>query len=118
MNRRALTFITFFSSTSTLLCCALPALFVTLGLGSTFASLMSTVPQLVWLSENKTYLFIVSGVLLSLGGYMQWQARNAPCPIDPQLRQMCITSRKWGLVFYLVSLGIFLIGFSFSYLLG
>lgn len=118
MSPRGLTLVTFLTSTSTLFCCALPALFVTLGLGSTFASMMSTFPQLVWLSENKTYLFIGSGILLSIGGYMQWKSRRAPCPIDPQLRQLCMSSRKWGFVVYLISLGIFLIGFSFSYLLG
>jgi len=116
-SSRWLTFITFMTSTSTLLCCALPALFVTLGFGAAFAGLVSAVPQLIWVSEHKDLVFLLSGVMLAISGYLQWQARNAPCPIDPQLRDLCLKSRVWGRRIYFVSLAVYLLGFFFAYLI-
>ena len=46
-------FISLFTSFGTLLCCALPALFVTLGLGSTFAALTNSLPHFYTLTANK-----------------------------------------------------------------
>ena len=42
-----------FASSSTLVCCALPALLVALGAGAALSSLVSVFPQVVWLSEHK-----------------------------------------------------------------
>jgi hypothetical protein len=70
-----------FGSFSTLICCALPALFVTLGAGATLAGLVSHVPQLIWLSEHKIALFVFSGALLIIAGIARYRTRNAPCPI-------------------------------------
>lgn len=117
MKNKSLLLFTFLTSTSTLFCCALPALFVTLGFGSTFASIISNIPQLIWLSENKMIVFGISASLLVVGGYFQWLSATAPCPIDPQLRQLCLTSRKWGLRVYICSVILFCVGFSFAFLL-
>jgi hypothetical protein len=106
-----------FTSVSTLFCCALPALFVTLGLGASFASLISTVPQLIWLSEHKIALFIFSAVMLLLGGWLQWRAKDAPCPTDPELRDSCLRARRFSLGFYIFSLAIYLIGFFFAFII-
>jgi hypothetical protein len=117
LTKRSFPFLVLFTSASTLVCCALPALFVTLGLGATFASLISAVPQLVWLSEHKPTLFIFSAIMLAIGGIMQWRAKDAPCPIEPELRRSCLRARRFSLGFYLLSVLIYLIGFSFAYLL-
>ena len=42
-----------FASTSTLLCCALPALLITLGAGAVMAGLTAAFPGIMWLSANK-----------------------------------------------------------------
>ena len=44
----------FFGSMSTLICCVLPSLLVSLGLGAVMAGLASNVPGLVWISEHKS----------------------------------------------------------------
>lgn len=105
-----------FTSTGTLFCCALPALFVSLGAGATFAALLTRFPQLIWLSEYKKTLFIVAAVGLLMGGVAQWRARTLPCPIDPELAKACTSARKWSKALYFVSVAIFLIGFSFAYI--
>jgi hypothetical protein len=88
-----------FASSSTLVCCALPALLVALGAGAALSSLVSVFPQIVWLSEYKLALFTVAGVGLVLSGALQWRNRSAPCPTDPALRNACLKTRKvsWGL---------------------
>ena len=47
-----------FASLSTLLCCALPALLVTLGAGAVLASIIHISPWLVFLSKYKVYTFL------------------------------------------------------------
>jgi hypothetical protein len=101
---------------STLLCCALPALLVSLGLGFVMAGLASNVPGLIWISEHKMGAFILAGCMLAANGFWLWQNRNAPCPIDPNLREACIRGRMFSKRIYFFSLIIFLIGFFFAYL--
>lgn len=110
-------YFTLFGSLSTLLCCALPALLVSLGLGAVMAGLASNVPGLIWVSENKIVVFTFAGAMLFGNGLLLWFNRNAPCPIDPNLRDACIKGRKTGKVLYFVSFIVFTIGFGFAYIL-
>ncbi|MFM9913389.1 MAG: hypothetical protein ACKVN9_07645 [Methylophilaceae bacterium] len=107
--------VSLFTSGSTLLCCALPALLVTLGAGAALSSLISVVPQLVWVSEHKPLVFGVAGGMLLLAGILQWQARNAPCPTDSALAAICAKTRKNSLRVYWFSVGIFAIGAWFAF---
>lgn len=109
-------YITLFGSMGTLLCCALPALLVSLGLGAVMAGLASNVPGLIWVSEHKTSVFVFAGAMLTMNGFLIWRNRNAPCPIDPGLREACISGRKFSFRLYVVSVLIFLTGFFFAYL--
>src|ERR1700688_4938867 len=60
-----LSYLSLFTSFGTLLCCALPSLLVLLGLGATVASFLSTVPWLVTLSHHKSWVFAISGLLIT-----------------------------------------------------
>ncbi len=99
-----------FASSGTLVCCALPALLVTLGAGAALSSLVAAVPQVVWLSEHKAAVFGVAGVMLMLAGALQWHNRSAPCPIDPALRDACLRTRRQSRVVYAIALVTFAIG--------
>jgi hypothetical protein len=105
-----------FASTSTLICCALPALLVSLGAGAALASLVSVFPQIVWISEHKEVIFLISSGLMVVGGIVQWRNRFAPCPIDPDLRNACLKTRKTSLRIYLLSLALLLIGGWFAFI--
>lgn len=104
------------TSSGTLVCCALPALLATLGAGAALSSLVSAVPQLVWLSEHKQGLFAAATAMLALAGFMQWRARTLPCPADPALAATCMRTRTMSLRIYAVSLAIFLIGGFFAFI--
>jgi hypothetical protein len=114
--KRIVAFLSLFTSLGTLLCCALPAAFVVLGMGAAFAGLVGAIPQIIWFSEHKVFLFSLGAVLLLSGGLLQWRARNAACPIDPALGEACAITRDWSRVTYFVALGLYLIGFIFAFI--
>lgn len=105
-----------FTSFGTLICCALPALFVTLGMGATVAGLVSAAPWLVWLSAHKKIVFAVAGVLLILSAIMQWRARFAPCPADPAQAKACRNLRIISTCILIFSVMVYMVGFFFAFL--
>lgn len=109
--------ISLFTSLGTLLCCALPALFVALGAGAVLAGLISNLPILVTLSKHKDILFLISGFLIGFSGVLIWKSRNAPCPSDPLKAKACNRLRKTSVFIYFFSMLIYLIGFFFAYLI-
>lgn len=66
MKEKSLAVLSLFASTSTLFCCALPTLLVTLGLGAVVAGAVSSLPWLVPLSRNKQWVFLVAGILIAI----------------------------------------------------
>jgi len=104
-----------FASTSTLLCCALPALLVTIGAGAVMAGIASNVPGYIWLTEQKIALFILSGLMLALALFVRWRARNAPCPIDPVAARACTRLRRISGIILWVSVAIYLVGGFFAF---
>ena len=114
--QKILSFFTLFGSASTLICCALPALFVSLGAGAVFASLVTRFPQLIWISEHKISIFIFATVMMVFGGFAQWNARNLPCPIDPVEARTCMRARKVSKIVYAISLVLLLVGAGFAFI--
>ncbi len=74
------------------------------------ASLVSSVPQIVWFSEHKLGVFIFAGMMLSISGFLQWKARSLPCPSDKELAELCNKTRVNSLRVYFFSVSVFLIG--------
>lgn len=101
------------SSGTTLICCALPALFISLGAGAVLASLVSTFPALVWMSKHKALLFVGAGVMLAIGGWLQ--RRPAACPADAKLAAACAANKRISRVVYIASLAIYLTGAFFAF---
>ena len=104
-----------FASSSTLVCCAIPALLVALGAGAALSSLVSIFPQVVWLSEHKEQLFGFAALMMIGSGALQWRNRSAPCPTDPALRDACLKTRKTASTVYAVSVVLYLIGGWFAF---
>ena len=113
--KRTLTFFSLFTSASTLVCCAIPALFVVLGFGAAFAGIVGSVPQLIWMSEHKVWILGFGAVMLALGGLLQWHTRTETCPTDPKLAKACATTRDWSKIAYFTSLAIYSVGAFFAF---
>ena len=105
------------ASSATLVCCVLPALLVAVGAGAALAALVTAAPQLIWLSEHKTWVFTIAAVLLGLSGMALWVGRRAPCPADPQLARSCRRLRRLSAMLYGAALASFLVGAAFAFLL-
>jgi hypothetical protein len=103
-----------FATSSTLVCCALPALLVALGAGAALSSLVSAFPQIVWLSEHKVAVFSFAGVVMAFSGALQWRNRRAPCPLDPELRDACLRTRKVSARVFVVSVAFYALGVWFA----
>ena len=104
-----------FACLGTLLCCALPALFVSLGMGAVVASIISSFPWITILSKYKIYVFIGSGLTLIVSTFIFWQARNNPCPSDPKLALVCKKLRSVSLITIILSYKIYLVGLFFAF---
>ena len=108
-------FLSLFTSTGTLVCCALPALLVSLGAGAVMAGLIEAVPQITWLGRNKALVFGIAGTMIALSGAWQWHARSLPCPIDPAAARACTRARRVSWIVWWISLAAFLIGGFFAF---
>tara|TARA_B100000941_G_C28468642_1_gene535104 strand:- start:589 stop:966 length:378 start_codon:yes stop_codon:yes gene_type:complete len=109
-------FFSLFASLSTLICCALPVLFVTLGMGAVLAGFISIFPWIVVVSKYKSYVFVGAGLMLIISTYFFWQSRNSPCPSDQKLAAMCSRLKSINKTILIISSVTYLIGLYFAYL--
>ena len=115
-SHATLSWLSVFTSGSTLVCCALPALLVAIGAGAALSGLVSAVPQIVWLSEHKVAVFGLSGAMLIVAGAMQWRARSVlACPPDRALAAACATTKDYSLWIWVASVAIYLVGIFFAF---
>lgn len=104
-------------SLTTLFCCFLPVVFVSLGLGASFAGLVGAVPQLTWFSEHKGIVFLAGGVLIAIAAAVQWRSRYIACPIDPLLAEGCTTAKSWSKRILILATVLYGLGFLFAFVL-
>jgi hypothetical protein len=107
--------LTILSSFTTLVCCALPAVLVSLGAGAALASVVTAVPQLIWLSEHKISLFIFAGCMLALSGIAAYRNRKTPCPAGVVQANSCLRLRRWSARIFCLSAALYAIGFFFAF---
>jgi mercuric ion transport protein len=102
-------------SGGTLICCALPILLVSLGLGAGVAYLTSAWPWLTVFSRYKVWTFVISGAYLLLTGWMIYRPGRS-CPADPELARLCQQADRWNRGLLWVAAGLFSLGFFAAYL--
>lgn len=115
-NKKGVTIFTLFTTTGTLICCALPIILVTLGMGATVVAMTSTFPFLITLSQHKIWVFAFSGLMLLVSGWLMFRSGRS-CPTDLKLARACNTAHKWNKRIYWTSVVIWIVGFTASYLL-
>ena len=107
--------LTFLASSGTLICCVLPAVFVSLGAGAALVGLVSAVPQLVWLSEHKVTVFGIAGFLMVSSGVLLWNGRRLPCPADPAAARNCLQLRRTSRWLYSIAAVSYVTGIVFAF---
>jgi len=114
-GEKVLGFLTLFSSIGTLLCCALPALFVSLGAGAVFAGLVSSFPQITWLSYYKTEVFVFAAVMLILSAFLRHLNKSKSCPVEGEVADSCRAARKTSDWIFPLSMVLFAVGGFFAF---
>ena len=104
-----------FTSSSTLICCALPILLVSLGLGAVSASLFSALPFLMTVAQYKSLVFTLSAAMLGVAFWAVYRP-NRSCPTEPELAAQCQRADSFNKKVVWFSIGLWLIGFSAAYL--
>ncbi|HHJ11720.1 MAG TPA: hypothetical protein ENK00_00950 [Chromatiales bacterium] len=115
LREGGVTWLALFASTGTLVCCALPIVLVTLGLGAAVASLTSALPFLIVLSKHKIWVFLFSGVMLVLAGWLLYRPGRS-CPTEPARAAACARAQRWNRRVWGVSVAIWCMGFTAAYL--
>lgn len=115
IEQKGVTWFTLFTTTGTLVCCALPIMLVTLGLGATVAAITSHFPFLITLSQHKSWVFAFSGAMLALSGWLMYRPGRA-CPTDAELGVLCNKTHVWNKRIYWTSVVIWCVGFFAAYL--
>ena len=105
-----------FTSFGTLICCALPALLVTLGMGGSLASLIGLLPWITKISDYKFIIFIISGFFIFLGFILQWRTKYLPCPTDLKKAELCQNLRRVSWIMLYLSLTLFSLGFFYAFI--
>lgn len=104
------------TTSGTLLCCAIPITLVSLGLGTVVATMASSAPWLITLSQYKGWMFLVSGALIAAAAFAVYRPGRS-CPADPELAAACDRADVWNRRFIVVSAALWLVGFFAAYLL-
>ena len=68
MREKIMSFFSLFGSTTTLLCCALPATLSIVAGGAAVGSLISVFPWLIPISKHHNWIFLIAGILLLING--------------------------------------------------
>ncbi|MEO1889877.1 MAG: hypothetical protein ABGX33_08165 [Cycloclasticus sp.] len=108
--------LTLFASSTTFICCALPLLLVSLGMGASVAFLTSSFPQLIWLSEHKNWIFLISALVLTASGWSLFHS-GRQCPTDPAEAANCARIYKLNQRMLYASICIWSVGFFTAFLL-
>jgi len=115
-NKSWYRWLTLFITSSTLLCCALPILLVSLGFGAVVASMNYNIPGLLFVAEHKYWALTLSALMLVFLAWIIWRP-NQVCPTDPELASTCQRAKIWNKRVLWFSILIWITGVFFSTLL-
>lgn len=104
------------ASSATLVCCVIPIVLVSLGLGALVAALYGNIPFLSFLGIYKSWTFAVTAAILLLAAWALYRPGRT-CPADPALAKACSSAHRWNTRLFWVSVLLWSISFLSAYLL-
>ena len=115
MKDKALSVLTLFTSSGTLVCCVLPAVVATIAGGAAVSSMLSTFPFLIPLSMNKGWIFIIAAILIAINGYMVFKPnQKVACDVD---EDGCDVTGRFNKRMFYISASVLAVGAFFAYAL-
>ncbi len=104
-----------FASATTLVCCALPILLVSLGLGAVWATIYANFAAVGFVAQHEGWFFGGSAALLALGIFVLYRPGRS-CPVDPVLAAKCQSVDALNKRLLVLAVFIWLAGFGAAYL--
>jgi len=115
MKEKVMSFLSLFGSTTTLLCCALPAALSVIAGGAAVGSLISVFPWLVPLSRYHNWIFLVAGIFLLINGVFILRPKGkVACSVTGGIG--CEVAGNFSKWIFGISVALYGIGFFFAYL--
>ena len=115
MKDKALSVLTLFTSSGTLLCCVLPAVVATIAGGAAVSSMLSIFPFLIPLSMNKGWIFIIAATLIAINGYLVFKPnQKVACDVD---EDGCDVTGRFNKRMFYISARVLAVGAFFAYAL-
>ncbi|MCH2449427.1 MAG: hypothetical protein MK198_04705 [Gracilimonas sp.] len=115
-KQKASSFFALFTSTGTLICCALPAAVAAFAGGAAVTSMISTFPWMVTLSGYKEWIFFGSGIMLLISGILVYRPKGKmACSITGG--EGCEVAGRFTKVMLWSSIIIYITGAFFAYAL-
>lgn len=113
-KQKASSFLALFTSTGTLICCALPAAVAAFAGGAAVTSMISIFPWMVPLSANKEWIFLGAAVMLIISGVLIYRPKGkVACSITGG--EGCEVAGRFTKIMFWSSVTILLIGAFFAY---
>lgn len=114
MRQRVINFLSLFTSTGTLLCCALPAAIAAVAGGAAVGAFIAIFPWLIPLSRHKTWLFLIAGLFILVNGALTLRPQGkVACTITGG--KGCEVAGRFTKVMFWTSVAIYAIGVFFAY---
>ena len=115
MKEKAISVLTLFTSSGTLLCCVLPAVVATIAGGAAVSSMLSVFPFLIPLSMNKGWIFIIAAILIAINGYLIFKPnQKVACDVD---EDGCDVTGRFNKRMFYISASVLAVGAFFAYAL-
>tara|TARA_B100000029_G_scaffold412182_1_gene414773 strand:+ start:724 stop:1113 length:390 start_codon:yes stop_codon:yes gene_type:complete len=109
MKNKALSILSLFTSSGTLICCALPALVATLAGGAAVSGMVAAFPVLIPISQTKGWIFLIGGLLLILNGSFVFRTKKeVACEVGEETA--CEIVDRFNRRMFFVSCGVYSIG--------
>ena len=105
-----------FTTSAALICCVIPIVLVSLGLGAAVAALYGKLPFLTFLGLHKGWVFLATGLILAIAAWVLFRPHRT-CPADPELAKACARADKWNRRLFFVSMMIWLVSLFAAYAL-
>ena len=116
MKDKLVSVLALFTSVGTLLCCALPALLVTLGLSAVVISTVAAFPWLIPLTKHKGWLFLGAGGLIGINFFLVYRPqKQVACDVQAG-EQGCEVAGRWSKSVLWLSVGTYAVGLFMAYL--
>lgn len=100
-----------------MICCVLPIVLVSVGLGSVVASIYGEhFTFLQWFGLNKNITFGVTALILGAAAWAIYRPGRT-CPTDPELAAACTSADKWNKRFFKIAVAVWSLGIFTVYIL-